>query len=361
MMAAQNLDPGGARARQAPVFVPPAIATGSPDSEITLRDLALILWRGKWIIAATVLIAVSLVGAWMKIRSPLYTATMVVAPANETGAGELTSRLSQFTGIAALAGINLPEKQAVSPFDEFMEIIKSNTVAERLASRHGILPRVFEKRWNWNPENRTWTRRESLLAPVGEALRAFFDLPPPSPPTPRMLAEYLDKELTISAVETSGMQRVEFSHRDPRFAADLLRWLHEEGDGVIREEREARTSRQIDYIETKLQVIAAADHRRSLVQLLLDQEKQMMMIQVDLPFAARIIEPPNVSDDPTFPRPPLFIALAVVIGVLLGVLMVFLWTAMKRRPEAEMPDAPSTREAAGTSSSMPPRGISQSG
>ena len=55
----------------------------------------------------------------------------------------------------------------------------------------------------------------------------------------------------------------------------------------------------------------------------------MMMIQVDLPFAARVIEPPIASDQPTFPKPVLFLALAIVIGAMIGVFIVFLIEALR--------------------------------
>ena len=67
-------------------------------------------------------------------------------------------------------------------------------------------------------------------------------------------------------------------------------------DEHLREGTVNRTARQIEYIEEKLRTTALVEHRLAMVQLLSDQEKTMMMIQLDLPFAAELFEVPVVSD-----------------------------------------------------------------
>lgn len=313
---------------------PLLIEGGELRGQLTLREIVLRIWRGKWIIVATMAIVVALVVGWMKMKSPLYTAAVVVAPASDAGAGGLASRLSQYSGIAALAGIDLPSNEVVTPFRQFTEIMTSPVVAERLAKKYDIMPTIFAGRWSWSPTEKVWTRQRGLLSPVTGWAREFFGLPPRPPPSVGQLADYLHEKISMSEIELTGMQRIMFRHKDPVFAVQMLAALHKEADGVIREESEMRTSRQIAYIERKLQTTTAADHRRSLVQLLLDQEKQMMMIQVNLPFAARIIEPPIASSAPTSPKPKLFLAGAIVLGAMLGIFIVFLIDALRPGPNA---------------------------
>lgn len=308
------------------------LARAESDEQITLRQLAMQLWRGKWTIVITATILVVLVSIWMKSVSPLYTAKIVLAPASGGGGGGMASRLSRYSGVAALAGIDLPADETVTPFSQFGEMITSSLVAERLAEKHGILSRVFKAGWVWNPDAKTWSRKQGLLTPIKNSVRGFFNLPPRAPPSANALANLLKQKLSTKLVGNSGMQVIQLQHKDPVFAVNLLTWLHRESDNLIREEAQARTSRQIAYIEQKLRTVTAADHRRSLVELLLDQEKQMMMIQVDLPFAARIIEPAIASDDPTFPRPSLFLLVAGVAGLIIGVCLTFLIEALRMPP-----------------------------
>ena len=105
------------------------------DDEITLRDLFIRVWRGKWIVLATMVAAVGLIVLWMKISTPLYTASMVVAPAGEASASGMADRLSQFQGLASLAGIKLPGSEQVTPFTQFTELVTSVTVARSPLAR----------------------------------------------------------------------------------------------------------------------------------------------------------------------------------------------------------------------------------
>lgn len=312
------------------------LASAGSDEQMTLREVFQRVWRGKWTVIITAMFFVAAVSIWMKSVSPLYTAKIVVAPASGGSSG-MAARLSRYSGVAALAGIDLPADETVTPFSQFSEVITSPLVADRLAKKHGILPRVFKGAWTWNAESKSWTRKQGLLTPLKDWLRGFFNLPPRAEPSANALASILKQKLAIRLVKNSGMQLIQIRHKDPVFAANLLTWLHQESDNLIREEAEARTSRQIAYIDQKLRTVTAADHRRSLVELLLDQEKQMMMIQVDLPFAARIIEPAIASDDPTFPRPPLFLLVAGVGGLIIGVCLAFLIQVTRRQPDRSRP------------------------
>jgi len=304
------------------------VEPGGLDEEITLRDLMLIIARGKWIVLATLTSVVVLVTLWMKTSDPLYTASMVVAPAAEAGAGSLASKLARYAELASFAGVELPSDETVSAFTHFIELQTSVTLARRLHDKHGVVYKVYER--YWDSRNKRWTQPQDMVEAVKGQLRSFLNLPVWTPPSPTALAEYLKDELELSAVGTTGMRTIKFRHKDPEFAEQLLRWVHSESDDLIREEALDRTSRQIAYIEGKLETVTVAEHRQSLVQLLSDQEKQMMMIQLDLPYAARIIEPPTVSDAPTSPKPFLVLAVAVVGGGGLGVFLVFLVDALRR-------------------------------
>ena len=125
------------------------------------------------------------------------------------------------------------------------------------------------------------------------------------------------------------MWRISFRHKDPVFEMQFLTWIHKESDELVRGDALERASRQIAYIGERLRTYSITEYRQALVQLLSEQEKQMMMIQVDLPFAARIINPPTVSDVPTSPQPFLALALAVTGGLFLGVSLALLVDALR--------------------------------
>ena len=133
MVSEPNPEPK--KLRPVPEALQARVQPAAFDDEITFRDLFFRVWRGKWVVLATMLVAVALVVYWMKITTPVYTASMVVAPAGETGASGMADRLSRFEGLASLVGIGLPASQTVTPFIQFTELITSVAVTQRLQDK----------------------------------------------------------------------------------------------------------------------------------------------------------------------------------------------------------------------------------
>ena len=77
------------------------------DDEIDLRELFLVLWRGKGLITMVTGLA-AIVSVVMALSMPnIYQSTAVLAPKSGGGTGGLSRLASQYGGLASLAGINL--------------------------------------------------------------------------------------------------------------------------------------------------------------------------------------------------------------------------------------------------------------
>jgi hypothetical protein len=93
--------------------------------------------------------------------------------------------------------------------------------------------------------------------------------------------------------------------------------LYNAADQAIRQATLQRTSQQIAFLDSRLRTLAVAEHRAALTQLLSDQEKRLMLLQIDQPYAARIIDPPALPRLPIWPRPLLTLGVAGLSAVLL--------------------------------------------
>jgi len=105
---------------------------------------------------------------------------------------------------------------------------------------------------------------------------------------------------------------------NPEFAKKILLAAHKEANAVLREMVARHASQQVIYLQDKLAGITIADYRATLLQILSSQEKTLMLTQNNAPFAADIVSPPTASYVPSSPRPLLFVALAAVIGAMVG-------------------------------------------
>jgi hypothetical protein len=118
--------------------------------------------------------------------------------------------------------------------------------------------------------------------------------------------------------ERAGSKRfieVSVKNRDPDFALKLLEVVYEEADAMLREADLAELRERMGYINSRLEQAKLVDSRQALIGLLTTEERRAMLLETDLPYAARIIDRPFVSKSP---EPESLIILMAVPALLLG-------------------------------------------
>ena len=313
-----------------PAAQPPAAA----DDEISLAELFGQLWRGKWLITACVMLTVGLGLGYLAMSQPTYRVSYVVAPVGGGGdSGGLPSGARQ---AAEFAGVSLPsEKGGVPRILKYANALTSLTVADRLAERHDMLRKVFHEKWD--PEAQAWNLEPGggPVAWVSNNLNDLAGIPTaPRAPDARDLKGYLEENLSVQSGEETSLYTVSVEHPRPEVAQLLLRRLNEVTDELLRERALQRTQRYVDYVQAKLPETTLSAHRDSLTRLLVQQERQLMMAKIDGPYAAEVFDPITVSSGPVSPNVKAVLAASILLGLMGGGFLVFLWGALRRdRPE----------------------------
>lgn len=298
------------------------------DYEPSLAGLLRSLLRGWWIIAAATAISIVAAVALIKTLEPKYEATMILSPASQYDRQGLASSTSRLSSLAAITGIRMPADEFVSNFSRCLEIMTSVKLANQLIDKYDLAKELFASQWD--AEEGKWVPPSGLLTSAKSVVRRYFGLPEWSPPDGRTIADYLKTVVKVSPINDTGLRKVTFTHSDPELAVQIFEWMHREADTMIRNDTLERSTTYIAYIKSKLQTETFAEHRDSLISLLAQQERTMMMLTVDLPFCARIEDGPFVSEKPVSPRPILILSLAGSGGGFLGIFLVFLVNSLRR-------------------------------
>jgi len=295
--------------------------------EITLRGLLLTLRSGLWLILAIAAILAAVVV--LKRDGPVYTATMVVAPAQQDlgAASRLVSQLDQYADLAALA--QTPARlEAVTTMELYLELLDSTELARRLQEEHQLLQEIFEDQWD--AASQSWRVEPGFAASLRGAVLGFFGYPAWQPPTPANLAQYLTERLEVSRAGPTSLRRIRMLHHDGEFAARLIGLVHETADDLVREDAQRTIDRQIEHLEQEVAAESEPARTDALRSMLAEQYRAQAMLASDVPVAAQIVSPPAPSPGPTSTSPLMVLALAAVVGVILGVFAVFLVDALRK-------------------------------
>ena len=272
---------------------------------LPLARFGLNIWQSKVLIVLAAVIGLVAAAIVTLIIPPSYDARILVAPVQSAVQSPSNQQLSNLA--SAVAGVNLNLRADNAKFDEFQHLLSSLTVADHLEKDHHVMAVIFRR--EWDSRDGKWVPPRGILADVKRGIFGAFGLPAWAPPTPARLSEYLSRDVKIVSDSNSNIISISYANKDPAFAANLLTWMCEETDHVIKAREEEATREQIAYIDDKLRTIQIAEHRRVLTDLLLELERNAMMLAINQPYAATVIDGPRVPDLPSSPNP--FLALAV--------------------------------------------------
>ena len=339
-MAIEQFQPSKPKLTPPPRQTRETLAEGRFRLDLLIGDLL----RNWYLVLGAGLAALLLAAVVLALKGPTYTATMIVTPGTDSALNKV-----QFYGNSYSFADDSPILSRFggakpNHFDEFIVLLNSNRIAEVLEERHAAARLLFPSLWD--QETQAWRKPNGLAFRVKAFARGFFGYPEWQVPSAKNVRQYLQRNLDVSPLSRGGMRSVSLSGKDPEHLAQILRWLFENTSGLLREERNAALRQNIAYLQDRLAQARIDIYRESLISLLADQERQLMLSQADQPFGAVLLEPPVKPDAPSGPDPLLLLVVAALAGLGLGDLLVLSVTLPRRRAAAART---ATRHDLGTS------------
>lgn len=312
--------------------LPDAAADVAPATTVDLLAFVAYLRKRIWWLAAAMLAGLLLAFAYLNVATPKYAATLRVSPA-AAGGGGLGGALGQLGGIAAMAGIDVRQgsSSGASPFDLYLDTLRSRHVADLLAKDQRLMQHIFIS--EWDPSTGQWRERRSVLRSAYKVVKQIAGQPGPEwhPPAGGELADYLSKKVVIQAPKPKEppVTSLLYEDQDPAFAAMLLDRLSAVADDSVRQRTLVRATTYARYLENRLKVTDNVDQQRRLSEILLDQERAIMMAGSSVPFAATPSEPAVPSQRPVRPNVVTTLFVGLLVGAIVGVLWLFVLYLVK--------------------------------
>ena len=241
----------------------------SVDNEIDLRELALTIWTGKWIIIFITLLFGVLSTIYALSIPNVYTSQALLAPVKqEQSFGGLQGQLG---GLASLAGINLGDGTSGNT-QLATEILKSRQFASEFIYKHNIL-HVLMAAESWNLADNTIVYDASKYDPLED--KWLRNVSPPRTPKPSLqeASKMFNNALSITTDSQTGMITLAVEHISPTVAQQWVNWLIEDINQTmkIRDVKEAEES--TTFLTLQLEKTKLTDIRQVLYKLVEEQTK----------------------------------------------------------------------------------------
>lgn len=269
------------------------------EEEIDLLELICIILNAWKKIVGITLICSGLSVAYVLYAPEIFKAKTLLAPANEEKSGT-SSALSQFGGLAAMAGISIPSDSNV---EQVVATLKSRKFLGHFIDRQKLLPILFEDLWD--AENQVWSVAEEKQPSKQRAVGSFQSI------------------LSVDEDKQSGLITLSISWKDPEVAASWANDLVKQLNVQLREQAIADSKKRVRYLEQELAKTTLQDMRAVLYNILESEKQKAMLANVNEDFALEVIDPAVAPTIREKPKRKLIVALGSVCGGFLGIFAVF--------------------------------------
>ena len=290
------------------------------NDEIALRELFLILWRGKYVIFLISLLAIVFSSIHLRNSERTYSVEAVFKSVAEGDGGP---NLSGFSGLASFAGISLPTSSG-SDFMTYQKLIFSEEVAEKVFTNRELVQKIFQGEWN--------SDTKSFVAPVSGRVGNLKQLVKSVltgvekrkyiAPNPKRLSMLLAGILNISIDKSTGFILISAETSNPDLALELISKVTQETDNLLKERFFATAEDTLEFYNQNILTSRSPEHRQALAKLISAEDQKLMLASKSRNFVAEPLTMPSVSLYPTSPKSSLVLALGFVLGTFLGAAMV---------------------------------------
>lgn len=238
------------------------------------------------------------------LTHPVYRGRVVMTVVTDQVGGGLGGLLGQVGGLAALAGINLPNGD--SGRAEAIALLSSDAFAKGFIEQENLLPILFSSKWD--PTTGKWRVGDPDDVPtLGDGVKKFKE-----------------KVRRVNVDELTGVVTLTVDWRDRELAAVWANKLIERANSEMRRRAIDEAQKSIKYLESAAQKTDIAELRLAIYRVIEAQVKNIMYANVREEFAFRVIDPAVVPDADKYvwPRRALILALGLVFSAMLAIVWV---------------------------------------
>ena len=278
------------------------VESGSPsdEDEIDLLELIRTLLQAWKTIMVITILCTGLAVAYALYAPEVFKAETLLAPAQEEKSGA-SSALSQFGGLAAMAGVSIPSDSNV---EQVVATLNSRKFLRTYINQNNLIPLLFDE--IWDADNQAW------MVPSVE-----------DEPTEQKAIESFKACLSVDEDKKSGLISLSIAWKNPAVAAKWANNLVKQLNEQLRQKAITDSKKRVGYLEQELGKTTLQDMRAVLYNLLESEKQKAMLANVNEDFALEVIDPAVAPESREKPKRKLIVALGGVCGGGLGIFAVF--------------------------------------
>lgn len=291
------------------------------NDEIQLSQIFELLMNKKlFIIGVTLISFVTGVFYSLSIKNEFTSISIVKAKDDNQKNSTL---IDQYTGVAALAGINLPSLGSNNSSLTIIEIIKSRDFLKHLLSFENVRANIAAtKKYDHNSKKIIYDT--NLYDPISQKwLRKPGNNSSVIPTHLELYSKYRSM-IDVTKNKETGLIKISVKHLSPHFANDFLSLIIEQINETSRNKDIELTEKSLDYLENKQRDTVKTDIKETLNILIVEELKKQMLTNVSKYYVIEPIDSPFIPESKSGPNRIQICIIFIIFGSMLSIIWVLI-------------------------------------
>lgn len=290
------------------------------DDQIDFREIFFVLLKGKRIIVYLTTFFL-VVGIIYSLFTPnVYESEALLAPLDKDSS-LISGGLDQYSGLAALAGINLSSGDATSNSKKAIEVMNSLSFFENYVLPKIFLPDLMAVKY-WDENNNKIIYDESIFIRnsnnwVGDSSDSEMSIPSAQ----KSFEVFKDDHFDLFE-DKSGFVVLSMKHQSPTLAKEWIEIFVEEINSFYRLKDKEQSKKAVNFLNKQISETSLLEIRQVTASILEKEIQKLTLIEANPDYVFEYIYPPSVMEEKSEPKRVLIIILSILFGSMLGIIVV---------------------------------------
>jgi hypothetical protein len=291
------------------------------DDEIDLGELFYVLLEGKWIIVS-VTAFVSIIAVIYSLLLPnIYESKAMLVPVNPSSS--IAGSISGYSGLAGLAGINLPSGGVKGNSAKALQKISSLSFFQNNVLENIHLPNLMAVK-SWNSKTNTLAFDESIYDTKSNTWIGDYSYPQQQIPSAQESYAVFQKQVSLIEDKKSGFITLSIKHQSPFVAKQWVELVVNEVNAFYRQKDKSESEKAVSYLNQQISRTSLSEIKQVLAQLLQEETKKLTLIEANQFYVFDYIDPPAVMENKSEPSRAVICILSALLGGMLSIVLVLI-------------------------------------
>ena len=291
------------------------------SNEIDLGQLFFALVQGKWIIAYVAAFLVIIGTIYSLFLPNIYKSEALLSPVDESSS-LISGALSQYSGLAGLAGIDLPTGENSSNSKKAIELMGSLNFFEKHIMPKIFLPDLMAVE-SWDYKKNTIIYDNGIFQKDSNNWVRDFSYPQKLIPSAQESFEvFKDDHLKILEDNKTGYVALSIKHQSPLIAKQWVQIIFEEVNSFYRQKDKETSEKAVIYLNKQIANTNLSEIRQATASLLEKEIQKLTLVEANKDYVFEFVYPPSVMEKKLEPNRLLIFFLSLIFGIFLGMIVV---------------------------------------